>query len=99
MNTWTPGPMYPPWWGPPNGGPSLQDVMLGQKFLDDVKKNLEEEEKKKKEKKPKREPPKFSFMETWGMIMLFSIPITLCQMFLIQLAQSKLAEIAATIAH
>ena len=98
--TWTPdffggGGNFGP---PPNRSLTLEDLLTGERYLKDLRQKFEDEEKKKKERK-KPEAPKFTFMELWGAVMLLSIPVTLGQMYLIQMAQSKLAEIATTLAH
>lgn len=94
MWTWTPD--YPGMGGmtpPIRTSPTVADLLDGERYLKELRMKFEEEEKKKKEKK-KPEAPKFSFMELWSFVMLFSIPVTIGQMAALQYVQSWLNHIA-----
>ena len=78
---------YPPPFGYPVFGPMGEDnktVELAKQIIKQHKaeKKRKAEEEKKKEAKSK--PRLFTFFELWGAILFFSIPITLCQLWLIQ---------------
>lgn len=86
--------MYPPYGQPiqyvyvpspannstPNPFEWVNNIEAQIEGLEKLKKSLKGEEKKDdKDSKKKKEMPKFSFGETLGMLLLFSIPITLIQ--------------------
>lgn len=67
--------MYYPYMGfPPfmpqteRRGPSIEDLIYARKCLEDLEKSFKEGEDKKKSKK--KEPAKFTFLETVGLLLL-----------------------------
>lgn len=52
----------------------LEDIQQDIEFLQGWKKREEDKEKAEKEKRKKKEWPKFSFLETVSLSLLFSVP-------------------------
>lgn len=82
---------YPPNYPPTQDNPEV--VRLAKAIVKEhkaEKKRKVEEDKKKSEKS---KPQTFTLVETWGMILFFSIPVTLGQLWLLNQAHNYLNTI------
>ena len=85
---------YPPYGMFPYAAPAqprgltLEDIKEARKQLKELEEDIKGGEKKDKAKKP--DPIKFTFLETWSLLMLGSIPVTLGQLWLLDYVKHTL---------
>lgn len=80
---------------PPQQNSFVSDLIAGYNFVEEVKRKMEEDNKKKKDEDKKKSAPKqpsFSLMQTFSMILIFGMPATLFQLWMLDQARDALAH-------
>lgn len=87
---WIQVPDSQPMGGPIMGSVDNSAVVMAKSILKEYKANRKKTKEEDAKKAAKNKPQTFTLLESSGMILLFSIPVTLCQLWALEYVQKAL---------